>query len=111
MNEKRKHAIRTFGVKYSQPLAVTAEKKELFDALDKFVCFQYSCSLDNECYHQCIVQIFGDKLQLTEALYLAAKDKLLKEFKTWKNTMLSIIKVNILLLIYYYEFGSVLIAF
>ena len=62
MNEKRKRATRTSGVKYSQPLAVTAGKKELFDALDKFACFQYSCSLDNKCYHQYIVQIFSDKL-------------------------------------------------
>ena len=74
-------------------MSVTADKKELFNALDKYARFEYTCTLDNECYHECIVQIFGCELSPTDPLYLAAKDKLLKKFKTWKNTMLNIIEV------------------
>jgi hypothetical protein len=93
-NHKRKRAARTPGVKYNQPISVTAGKKELFDALDKYGRFEYTCRLNNECYHRCIQQIFGTELAETDPLYLAAKDKLLKVFKSWKNTMLMVIEVS-----------------
>jgi len=41
------------------------------------------------------MEIFGSRLQRTDPLYLAAKDKLLKEFKTWKNVMLAVMEVII----------------
>jgi hypothetical protein len=70
-------------------------KKQLFDALDKYARFLYTCHLNNECYHDSIMEIFGSGLQRTDPLYLAAKDKLLKEFKTWKNVMLAVMEVII----------------
>ena len=79
-----------------------ARKKELFNMLDKYSQFEYTCQLDNECYHSCIQQIFEIELSETDPFYLAAKDKLLKVFKTWKNMMLVVIEAS---LVQRFEFG------
>ena len=70
-------------------------KKQLFDTLNKYAWFLYTCRLNNECYYDSIMEIFGSGLQKTDPLYLVAKDKLLKEFKTWKNVMLTVMEVII----------------